>query len=63
MEGKSNVSIEGRSEEVAVSTLERETSFMTEAFVVLLNFFKKIEWQQNNNSYGKYSNERQTNYN
>jgi hypothetical protein len=34
---KSNVSIEGRGEEVAVSTLERETGFVIEVFVVLLN--------------------------
>ena len=33
---KSNVAIEGRSEEEAVSTLERETGFMTEAFVIII---------------------------
>jgi hypothetical protein len=39
---KTNVAIEGRSEEAAVSTFERETGgFMTEAFVVLLNLLKK----------------------
>jgi len=33
---KSNVAIEGRSEEEEVSTLERETGFMTEALVIII---------------------------
>jgi hypothetical protein len=39
---KSNFAFEGRSEEVAVSTLERETGgFITKVFVVLLNLVLK----------------------
>jgi len=33
---KSKVAIDGRSEEEAVSTIEMETGFMTEAFVIII---------------------------